>query len=150
VPLSPQTAALLAQLQREIIPAEGEQPPYGIPFTAQGYEALLMAHRGHPLTPALALAFTQLLDVRLPCCEFERPLADEKQNCGCGHHLALYGLSKTLLSRGYTVVQTQAEIGRWARYMYPKEALKAELERRAAYDPNMAAALEELKSQGAC
>jgi len=53
-------------------------------------------------------------------------------------------------SDGYNRAAMQAEIKRWAAYMYPKETLKAEMERRALVDPLINQALQELKEKGEC
>ena len=78
------------------------------------------------------------------------PSADETKNCGCGHHKALYGLAKRLLADGHNRTEAQAEIGRWAAYMYPRETLIVEMERRALTDPAINRALQEVKERGEC
>lgn len=148
--VSSQVLAILEQVHHEIIPAEDTPTPYGINFSTAGYETLLK-HQQEMNVPMGKEASFEELDMALPCCGFQRASAsDERQNCSCGHHLALYGLGKHLLSLGYTTAQVQQEINRWHHYFYPKESLRAEMERRAKLDPVIEAALKELKAKGQC
>ena len=101
------------------------------------------------MTQAQAASF-ESLDLTLPCCAFGHPSADETKNCGCGHHQALYGLSKRLLALGYEQKGAQAEVSRWAAYCFPRESLEAVLSEWAASDPAMQAALDELRQKGGC
>ncbi|MBI3176476.1 MAG: hypothetical protein HYZ35_00655 [Chloroflexi bacterium] len=140
---------ILAQLKAEVIPEENSPTGYGPAFNYAGYENLLEWNRLYAVDRAWAANF-EAQDVTLPCCGFAVPSADESKNCGCGHHQALYGLSKKLLNGGYDREQTQTEIRRWTAYMFPQETLKAELERRALTDPEINRALEELKEKGEC
>lgn len=141
--------ALLDRLRQEIIPADGTDAGYGVSFTLAGYNSLLGWNRDVKLTEEQRHDFAGL-HVRLPCCGFADTVVDEAQNCACGHHVALYGVAKRLLADGQDRAAVQREINRWARYFFPKEALIAELVRRAEYDPAMSRTLEELKAQGGC
>ncbi len=148
--VSPQALAILEQVHHEVIPAEGTSTAYGIAFTTAGYETLLQ-HQTQMRVPPGREADFEALDLALPCCDFRRASAlDENQNCACGHHLALYGLSKHLLSQDYTPARAQQEISQWHHYLYPQESLRAEMERRAKLDPVIEAALKELKAKGQC
>ena len=140
---------ILAQVKAEVIPEENSPTGYGPAFNYVGYQNLLVWNSIYSVQPTWAEDF-EALDVTLPCCAFAAPSADESKNCGCGHHQALYGLSKKLLNGGYGREQTQTEIRRWTAYMFPQETLKAELERRALTDPEINRALEELKEKGEC
>jgi len=62
----------------------------------------------------------------------------------------LYGLAKRLLRAGSQPTVVQAEIARWRAFMFPRETLQAELERRALEDPAIRQALDELRQQGIC
>ncbi len=140
---------ILEQVRREIIPAEGSPTSYGVAFNLAGYATLSEWGRSYVVASAWAGDF-EALDFTLPCCAFTQASADESRNCACGHHVALYGLAKRLLNTGSPRADTQAEIRRWVAYMYPKETLAAEMERRALTDPAIHDALQELKEKGIC
>ena len=140
---------ILQQVREEIIPAEGSPTGYGITFSDMGYQTLVAKNRELSIPPERVDDF-ESLDMSLPCCPFKHPSADEAKNCQCEHHQALYGLAKWLLQEDYPQDRVQEEVTRWNHYLYPKEALRAEMERRAKLDPAIEAALEELKAKGKC
>lgn len=141
--------ALVARVRDEVIPRESLATDYGVSFSQQGYETLIQWNEEHEVEPRYADAF-ESLDLRLPCCGWSKPSRDEKADCACGHHQALEGLAEKLLADGQSSAMLQGEVNRWARYTFPKEALAAELERRAELDPEIKDALEELKALGEC
>jgi hypothetical protein len=146
---TPDPLRILDDLRRELIPAEGSPTGYGPSFTSEGYEVLRQWNAD--IRPAAAWADDYVrLDIHLPCCEAIHPYGDESQNCGCGHHQAVYGLGKRLLQSGARVPEVQPEIGRWRAFMFPRETLQAEMERRALVDPGIREALDELRQQGIC
>lgn len=144
-----EASLVLDRLRQEIIPVEGAATGYGVSFTAAGYNSLLAWNRDVKLSEARQHDFAGL-HVRLPCCAFADTVEDETKNCACGHHVALYGAAKKLLAEGWERADVQQEIIRWERYFFPKEALISELVRRAAFDPDMSQALEELNANGGC
>jgi hypothetical protein len=146
---TPSPLEILARVRAEVVPAEGSTTDYGPAFDAQGYQTLLAWYKSVRPAPAWADAY-EATDITLPCCAAAHAHRDESQNCGCGHHQALYGATKYLLEIGYSPAQVQAEVNRWKAYMYPKETLAAEMERRAVTDPAIKQALEELKEKGQC
>jgi hypothetical protein len=141
--------ALLARVREEVIPRDGLATDCGVSFSQEGYKTLIQWNEEVKVEDRYADAF-EALDLRLPCCSWGKPSRDEKANCACGHHQALEGLAKKLLADGGPRAAVQVEISRWARYMYPKEGLAAEMEKRAQLDPEIKAALEELKARGEC
>lgn len=141
--------AILARVRDEVIPAEGLGTDYGVSFTDAGYETLRQWNEDYKVQGSYAGGF-ESLDLRLPCCDWSKPSRDEQSNCACGHHQALEGLSKKLLSEERSASAVQREVTRWAHYLYPKEALSAEMEKRAQLDPDIKTALEELKARGEC
>jgi len=146
---TPGPLRILDDIRREMIPAEGSPTDYGPSFTSEGYEVLRQWNLD--LRPAAVWADDyERLNIQLPCCEAIHPYEDESQNCGCGHHQALYGLGKRLLQSGARVTEVQAEIGRWRAFMFPRETVQAEMERRALSDPAIRQALDELRQQGVC
>ncbi len=146
---TPGALEILAQVRAEVIPAEGLATDYDVDFSAEGYSKLLVWNE--TLKPAAGWADNyESIDITLPCCGAKHPFRDETQNCGCGHHQALYGVTKQLLNTGYSLEATQAEVARWRAYMFPKETLAAEMERRALTDPAIKSALDELKEKGEC
>ena len=146
---TPDPLRILDDVRKELIPTEGSSTDYGPSFTLEGYEVLRQWNV--VLRPAAVWADDYVrLDIQLPCCEAIHPYEDESQNCGCGHHQALYGLGKRLLQSGARVNEVQAEIGRWRAYLFPRETLQAEMERRALSDPAIRQALDELRQQGVC
>lgn len=146
---TPEALQILAQVQAEVIPAENSPTSYGVAFNAAGYAALLAWNESLKPRPQWADNY-ETTDIVLPCCGARHPFRDETQNCGCGHHQALYGVTKFLLKAGYSTEATQDEVDRWKAYMFPKETLKAEMERRALTDPAVKRALDELKERGEC
>ena len=147
-PLS-EAERILEQVRDEIIPSEGSLTEYGVAFSEAGYNALVAKNKELSIPAGKAAAF-EGLDLSLPCCDFQHPSIDESKNCPCEHHQALYGLAKLLLNQEYAAAQVQQEVGRWHHYLYPKETLRAEMERRGQLDPKVKAALEELKAKGKC
>src|SRR5574341_1803679 len=146
---TPDALQILAQVQAEVIPAENSPAGYGVAFNAAGYAALLAWNGSLKPLPGWADKY-EAIDITLPCCGARHPFRDESQNCGCGHHQALYGVTKFLLKAGYSTEATQGEVDRWKAYMFPKETLKAEMERRALTDSAVKRALDELKEKGEC
>jgi YVTN family beta-propeller protein len=140
---------ILEKVQREIIPVEGSSTAYGVTFSEAGYQTLVAKNKELQVPPEKVTTF-EGLDLTLPCCAFKNPSADESKNCACEHHQMVYGLAKDLLAQNYTPQQVQQEVGRWHHYLYPKESLRAEMERRGQNDPKIKAALEELKAKGKC
>ena len=149
VPSRSAAGELLERVRAELVPADGTATEYGVLFSTEGYQTLLSWHSQYRVSGGPAASF-ETLDVSLPCCGFEHPLADESKNCGCGHHQALYGLAKRLLSTGYGGDQVQAEVTRWAAYFFPKETIETALAERAGSDPAFQEALEELQQKGGC
>ena len=146
---TPSALEILARVQAEVIPVEDSDTGYDVVFNYAGYQTLLSWNRTFKPSIAWADAY-EATDITLPCCGATHPYRDESQNCGCGHHQALYGATKYLLNIGYSPAQVQTEVNRWKGYMYPKETVAAEMERRAVTDPAIKQALEELKEKGQC
>lgn len=146
---SPAVRALVEQVRNETVPAEGQATDYGMAFDGRSYDALVAAYPKLPVNPRWAVAYEQL-DVTLPCCPTEHPVADETKNCGCGHHQSLYALAKQLLAQGRSTQQVQQELHRWAAYFFPKETIMAELQRRSVSDPAVAQVLTERRTKGGC
>lgn len=141
--------AVLARVRDEIIPREGQATQYGVTFSDVGYQTLTQWNADFKVEARYADAF-ESLDLRLPCCDWSQPSRIEEKNCRCGHHQAIEGLSKKLLSDGWSRDAAQREVTLWNRYLFPKEAVRAEMEKRAQLDPETKAALEELKARGEC
>lgn len=141
--------AVLARVRDEVIPREGLATDYGVSFSEEGYQTLILWNEEIKVEERYADSF-EALNLRLPCCDWSKPSRDEKANCACGHHQALEGLAKKLLADGRPGAAVQVEVSRWTRYMYPKEALFTEMEKRAQLEPEIKAALEELKARGEC
>ncbi len=144
-----QARAVLARVRDEIIPREGQTTDYGVTFSDAGYQTLIQWNEELHVEPNYANAF-ESLDLILPCCEWRKPSRDEQTNCACGHHQALEGLAKKLLSEGRSRDAVQRQVTLWNQYLFPKEALSAEMERRAELDPEIKTALEELRAHGEC
>ena len=146
---TPSPAELVEQLRLELIPAVDSPTGYGPSFDRAGYAELLDWNQSIRPMEAWADDY-EALDVTLPCCKAAHANRDETRNCGCGHHAALFGASKGLLQRGYSLAQTQAELDRWKAFFFPKERLTAELKRRALTDPAFEQAIQSLQEQGLC
>jgi len=140
---------ILARVRDEIIPGDGQATEYGVTFSHAGYETLVKWNEDLRVESSYAAAF-ESLDMRLPCCGWSKPSRDERLNCACGHHQALEGLGKKLLSAGWARDAVQREVTLWNRYLFPKQAIRAEMEKRAQLDREIRAALEELKELGKC
>lgn len=149
-PPKPKTALeILEAVRAKVIPAEGSDAGYGVTFSKAGYDQLVAWYGQYPVNPAWAADY-EALDITLSCCDASHPYADETKNCGCGHHQALYGLAKKLLTEGQGRAAVQAEIGRWKAYTFPKETLLAEMQKRAVDDPAVSQALQERIEKGEC
>ena len=142
-------AQMVEGLQKELIPELNSPTGYGPRFNQTGYTELVDWNRSVTPVPSWADAY-EAMDITLPCCQAAHPNGDETRNCGCGHHQALYGASKTLLLRGFDPVRVQTELNRWKALFFPKETVLAELERRSLTDPAYKQALDQLKPQGLC
>ncbi len=68
-------------------------------FSEAGYQTLLKWNEASTVEERYAVGF-ESLNLLLPCCDWRTPSRDESKNCACGHHQALEGLSKKLLSDG--------------------------------------------------
>lgn len=96
----------------------GETTDYGLTLDENGYAQLLNYDR------AISLDSNQMkqyvgLNVHLPqCCDFK--FLQASGNCECGHHIALSGLAKLLISKGYSREQVQQEIDKWKLVFYPE------------------------------
>lgn len=99
--------------------ATGEKTEYGVTVDDAGYQQLLQAAQAVPLTPAMEKLVVGL-NVELPCCGFKQLQA--KDNCQCGHHIAMFGLAKLMASKGYGRDQIQSELDRWKKLFYPNGA----------------------------
>lgn len=141
--------AVIARVRDEIVPRDGQATQYGVTFSDAGYQTLIKWNPGFKVEASYAGAF-ESLDLRMPCCDWSQPSRNEEKNCRCGHHQALEGLSKKLLSDGWDSRSVQSEVTQWTRFLFPVEALTTEMERRALLDPEIKAALEELKARGEC
>ncbi len=146
---TPDPFQILEDLRAELIPAEGSPTTYGPSFSLEGFEILRQWNTLIRPAPEWADDYARL-DIRLPCCGAIHPHRDETQNCGCGHHQAVYGLAKGLLRSGFRVPETQEEIGRWRAFLFPRETLLEEMARRALLDPALRQALDELRQKGVC
>lgn len=82
----------------------------GVPFTQAGYNQLLGYDKSINLDSTQMKSYVGL-DVEMPCCGFKTLQA--AGNCGCGHHMALSGLAKLMISNGYSQDQVQNEINSW-------------------------------------
>lgn len=91
------------------------QNTYGIPFSEEGYQQLLGYDKTIRLTDPQMKNYVGL-DVEMECCGFKTLQA--KGNCQCGHHIALSGLAKYLISKGYTREQVQSEINTWKNVFF--------------------------------
>lgn len=94
----------------------GEMSPYGITYDDAGYQQLLAAEKSITLNAAQTKTIVGL-DILLPCCGVATLQA--KDNCQCGHHVAMFGLAKMLATQGYSRDQIQDELDKWKEVFYP-------------------------------
>ena len=141
--------AVVDRLRAEVVPPEGQATEYGVTFSESGYATLRQWNADIELQGGVARAY-QTLDLLLPCCDWSMPTNDETRDCRCGHHQAVEGLSKELLSRGWNSRAIEGQVTLWNRYLLPQEAVRIEMEKRAPLDPEIDAALQELKARGEC
>lgn len=94
----------------------GKVSKYNIEYGDKGYQQLLDAADNIKVTSAQETAFVGL-DIGMPCCGVTSLQA--KDNCGCGHHVALFGLAKLLASQGVERAAIQEEIDNWKDVFYP-------------------------------
>lgn len=144
-----QARAVLARVHDDIVPREGQATQYGVTFSDAGYQTLIQWNADFKVEERYANAF-ESLDLRLPCCEWSTPSRNEQNNCACGHHQSLEGLSKKLLSDGWSRDAAQRQVTLWNHYLFPLEAVRGEIEKRGPLSPEMNTALEELKARGEC
>jgi len=94
----------------------GTVSKYGVEYGNKGYKQLLDAAESVKVTAAQDSVFVGL-DIGMPCCGVKTLQA--KDNCGCGHHVALFGLAKQLASQGVERAAIQEEINNWKDVFYP-------------------------------
>jgi len=94
----------------------GGMSEYGLTYDNAGYESLLQAAKSVNLDASQTKLIVGL-NVQMPCCGFTSLQASG--NCECGHHVALYGLAKLLVSKGYDNAKIQEEIDKWKIVFYP-------------------------------
>jgi len=94
----------------------GEKSEYGITYDQAGYNQLMSYAQSVQLNSEQTKK-TVGLNVEIPCCSFKTLQA--KDNCECGHHVALYGLAKLLSSKNYSREQIQGEIDKWKFVFFP-------------------------------
>jgi len=97
-------------------PLVGKTSEYGIIYGNEGYKQLVNAVQTVTLSKAQESVIVGL-DIELPCCGVKTLQATN--NCGCGHHQAMFGLAKTLASQGVSRDKIQAEINNWKTVFYP-------------------------------
>ncbi|HLD49130.1 MAG TPA: hypothetical protein VJB11_02100 [archaeon] len=101
-------------------PFLGTQTEYGVAFTQEGYNQLLNDEKTIKLDSEQLKSYVGL-DVLLPqCCAFQ--FLQASGNCECGHHLALSGLAKRMITKGYDKQNVQKEIDKWKEFFYPSGA----------------------------
>lgn len=95
----------------------GEKSEYGITYDNAGYEQLLAVANSITLNSAQTKNIVGL-DITLPCCGVRTLQASG--NCECGHHVAMFGLAKLMISKEYGRDQIQAELNKWKQIFYPE------------------------------
>lgn len=108
------------QLSATILAKEGDLFIGNIYFNEDGYNKLLEAEKFINLEEKLYKEKLVGLDVWLPCCDFRYMQDDYSQNCGCGHHKALYGAAKILAKMGKSKQEIQEGIDKWRGYFFPE------------------------------
>ena len=94
----------------------GTVSKYGIEYGDKGYKQLLDAADNVKVTAAQESTFVGL-NIGMPCCGVN--MLQAKDNCGCGHHVALFGLAKVLASQSVERAAIQEEIDNWKDVFYP-------------------------------
>lgn len=95
----------------------GATSDYGISLDNQGYQKLLEYENSITLTKEQNSQIVGL-DINMSCCGVQKILP--AGNCACGHHLALHGLAKYLVTNGFDRNQIQNEINKWKEVFYPE------------------------------
>lgn len=95
---------------------EAEPSTVGIPYNEQGYKQLLGYDNAIQLDAAEKSNYVGL-NIALPCCGFQALQAEG--NCQCGHHVAMSGLAKYMIQKGYDIAEVQAELDKWKEVFYP-------------------------------
>jgi len=94
----------------------GEKLEYGLTYDQAGYNQLLGYAKSINLDNEQTNKIVGL-NVEIPCCGFKTLQAEG--NCECGHHVAMYGLAKLLVSKGYSRDKIQVELNKWGQLFYP-------------------------------
>lgn len=152
-----QARALVGRVRAEIVPSDGQATNDDVTFSKIGYLTLIKWNDDLKVEEYYADTF-EPLGLTLPCCDWSKPSRDEGKSCACRHHQALEGLSKKLLSENWNQEAVQGQATLWSRYLFPVQAVRAELETRAQaeletraqLDPEVNVALEELPARGEC
>ncbi len=97
---------------------KGETTEYGLTLDENGYNKLVNYDSTIKLDSNQIKNYVGL-NVHLPqCCDFQ--FLQETGNCECGHHIALSGLAKFLITKEYSKDQIQQEIDKWKLVFYPE------------------------------
>jgi len=139
---------LVADAEAKVVPAEGSASVFGLKFTSADYQ-ILVNNAQMPMTSEEMNYFAGM-DVSMPCCGFDKTVANFPENCQCGHHLATYGIIKKMTKANIPRQRTQIEVRRWIGYFFPKEAIAKELENSGASSGQIQRALDLLNSKGSC
>lgn len=97
-----------------------------LPYNQAGYEQMLQHYKAIKLDNAQSKTVAGL-DVELPCCGFKDILtnsdgtANFAGSCHCGHHDAMYGLAKYMVSNGYGRNEIQKELNAWKGVFFPSQ-----------------------------
>jgi len=129
-----QGSELLASLQEELIPKEGQKTAYGIPLSLSNAQHFADWYYAIRLTPEEEAIWTEALSaIPAPCCD-DNPVI----KCCCQAHGRICNLTRSAQGLGkwlvayhkYTVAQVKAAVEEWLRFLVPNYYLARALEER--------------------
>jgi hypothetical protein len=139
---------LIQEAEAKAVPVEGSPSVLELKFTSSDYQ-ILVSDAQMPMTSDEMNAFSGM-DVSMPCCSFNKTVANFSENCQCGHHLATYGVIKKMVKANIPRQKTQVEVRRWISYFFPQEAIAKELQTSGLSENEINSALKVLNSKGGC
>jgi len=100
---------------------EGRSSKIGLTFSKQAYYQLMSD--GLSSRNKRRHCHLESYAVQIPVCGFDETKESFDDNCHCGYHLALYGVIKRCLARGFDKEAIQTEIDSWINYFFPSNSV---------------------------
>lgn len=130
----PANTISLAELQRQIIPAEGTPTAYGLELRRENAQTFAEWYYEIRLTPSEDAVLAAALEaIPTPCCDDTRltRCCCEQGGFICNLVRSARGLGAWLIrEKGFSAPQVRAAVEEWLRFLHPRYYLAQELRKR--------------------